>query len=574
MTFELTAEQRAIAEAVTTGRHLVVQAGAGTGKTSTIEVLADIAADHNISCLYLAFNKSIAGAVGKRFSRGNVMARTFHSVAFQIARGNSFIAPLMDKLGSDNALRPFDVAKYLGVESVHKIMTWEAKNRADTGREYSPTTLYPHQVVGYAQASLTRWCQSADEEIGPDHVVYPRNMAKATAADAPEPDPSCLTREQYCEVVLGIARDIWNDIIDPVGRVRFTHDHYLKLVSLARPNFVETLGLPPGSIIFFDEAQDARPCMTSIVHDQAVPPVETVMYAGQRWSPRMQIVTVGDSCQAIYGSFTGARDALPEFEKLPDSQTLPLTTSWRFGQVIAETANDVLELLDAPIRLSGNPNISSTVDTYTAASLNVEGAPDAVLVRTNNQLIEEVLHYQGRGYTTHAEDDTRYIMNIVADVERLADGQRPRNSDMRIFDSFADIEEYIDSEFSDPALAMLLSIILKHGTDVIRQAFDSTVTEDKADVTVSTIHKSKGRQWDTVVVAMDAYRDVPRVVPEPGQLGEREKLMLIYVAFTRAKKRLFIPHDVADALDALGRNGLWLPESEDAEFTGKNSRGE
>src|SRR5699024_7486017 len=131
-----------------------------------------------------------------------------------------------------------------------------------------------------------------------------------------------------------------SDILSPGGRLPFTHDYYLKLVSLARPSFTAQLGAPAGSVIFFDEAQDSRPCVSQMLHGQT----------------DMQLVTVGDSAQAIYGSFTGARDALPKFSAQSGATTLPLTTSWRFGPGIADAANGTLAALDAPIRLSGNPD--------------------------------------------------------------------------------------------------------------------------------------------------------------------------------------------------------------------------
>lgn len=52
-----TYEQTAAADASATGEHLVIQAGAGTGKTTT---LTQLAASTSRRGLYIAFNRSIA----------------------------------------------------------------------------------------------------------------------------------------------------------------------------------------------------------------------------------------------------------------------------------------------------------------------------------------------------------------------------------------------------------------------------------------------------------------------------------------------------------------------------------
>ena len=58
MNFTPTAEQAAALEAFRSGRHLALQAGAGTGKTSTLALLAG--QNPTRRGRYLAFNRTIA----------------------------------------------------------------------------------------------------------------------------------------------------------------------------------------------------------------------------------------------------------------------------------------------------------------------------------------------------------------------------------------------------------------------------------------------------------------------------------------------------------------------------------
>ncbi|MEW2260640.1 UvrD-helicase domain-containing protein, partial [Streptomyces sp. NPDC047869] len=73
-----TDEQAHAVDAFRAGHHLVLQAGAGTGKTSTLTLLA---ASTLSSGRYLAFNKDIAHGAATRFPR-TVVCKTAHATAY------------------------------------------------------------------------------------------------------------------------------------------------------------------------------------------------------------------------------------------------------------------------------------------------------------------------------------------------------------------------------------------------------------------------------------------------------------------------------------------------------------
>src|SRR5437016_5716207 len=92
-----------------------------------------------------------------------------------------------------------------------------------------------------------------------------------------------------------------------------------------------------------------------------------------------QRIAVGDSCQQLY-AWRGAVDAL---ETWPAEVRLYLSRSWRFGEAIADEANTWLTVLGARLRLTGNPDIPSTVGPV--------AAPDAVLCRTNAEAVARAI---------------------------------------------------------------------------------------------------------------------------------------------------------------------------------------
>jgi superfamily I DNA/RNA helicase len=77
-----------------------------------------------------------------------------------------------------------------------------------------------------------------------------------------------------------------------------------------------------------------------------------------------------------------------------------------------------------------------------------------------------------------------------------------------------------------------VDLIEDFGTETILEALDSTIPEGRAELTVSTAHKSKGREWDRVRLAED--------FPEDPKGDFDEELRLLYVSVTRAKLELDI----------------------------------
>ena len=90
--------------------------------------------------------------------------------------------------------------------------------------------------------------------------------------------------------------------------------------------------------------------------------------------------------------------------------------------------------------------------------------------------------------------------------------------------------------------------------------------EAKAQVVLSTVHQSKGREFANVAV-LDDFRNerlkLGTLANKPYFAEAAEPVRLLYVAITRAEKKLFVPMSVARRFDMSGeldRNGA--PESQ------------
>jgi hypothetical protein len=296
-TFKLTDEQEKIIYAYRTGGSMVIEAGAGAGKTSTLKEIS-AAAPKREQLGYIAYNRAIATDAKATFPQ-NTTCATAHSFAFR-----SVGVKYKSRLDAPRVSAK-QAANYLGINGG---VSW--------GEEHSYGAV---KLAILALSTVTKFCYSADSSITERHVPW------IPGAEA--------YYDELAAYVTPFAQKAWEDLIQTEGRLRFQHDIYLKLWAMTNPEL-------PFSVVLLDEAQDANPCIEGVVKNQ-----------------QGQVVMVGDSAQQIY-AWRGAQDAMSRFKA---DHRLTLSQSFRFGPAVAEEANKWLELLNAPLRLKGFDQIKSEV---------------------------------------------------------------------------------------------------------------------------------------------------------------------------------------------------------------------
>lgn len=464
-----TDEQAAAADAFRAGDHLVLQAGAGTGKTTTLALLATTSPRRG---RYIAFNKAIATDAATRFL-ATVQCKTAHALAFA-AVGHRYQARL------NGPRQPgWKTGQALGITRPVRI----------GARDVSPRAL-SYTVL----RTVTRYCHSADPTLTRRHVPGLRGL---------EADH---LHAQLAEVVLPYATKAWADLQHPDdGVVRFEHDHYLKIWALSEPKV-------PADFLLLDEAQDTNPVVEQV-------------FTAQRG--HAQLVMVGDSAQAIYG-WRGARDVMTGF----DGTALTLTQSFRFGPDLAAEANRWLAIADAPIRLDGTRAIPT--------ELGPVDHPDAVLCRTNVGAMAEVIKLLAAGRRVALAGGGEALRALATAARDLTEGRRTWHPELVLFPTWGELREYAEH---DPAGHDLLPLVDQHGPDALLAAVGQLAHEHHAEVTVSTAHKAKGREWPTVKIADDFTPPKDRQDkddsgrPLPGPIDDAEA-RLAYVAVTRTRHRL------------------------------------
>jgi hypothetical protein len=467
MSHKPTDEQAQIIDAFAVGDGLTVAAGAGSGKTSTLRMVADRSPRRR--GLYLAYNRSVKDDAARTFP-ATVRAQTSHGLAY---------GPV--------ATRYRDAGRAINGPRVPAQRVAEILRINEPVRLAEDTApLAPQQLARIALATVAEFCKSGDLEITADHVPLLAGLDDPTV------------RRELGKAILPYAHRAWADILDRHGRLRFEHNHYLKIFQLSQPRL-------RADYLLVDEAQDLNPCVAAIAANQT----------------HMQVVYVGDQCQAING-WNGAVDAMAT----APGRRLYLTQSFRFGQRIADEANKWLSILHADMRLRGFDQIDSRVDRA--------DTPDAVLCRTNATAFSRVMAAASSGRRTALVGGGDGLAALARAAKQLQANQPTDHPEWLAFSSWREVQQHVEQDDSASDMRVQVKLVDQYGPDVILATADRLVPEQAAEVVISTAHKSKGREWPVVQIADDFVEPRPREDGRPGRV-RRADAMLAYVAVTRAR---------------------------------------
>ncbi|TRY64669.1 hypothetical protein DNTS_028699 [Danionella cerebrum] len=518
----VTHEQQQILSHDIQDNHVVkIMAFAGTGKTTTLVKYAE--QRPHLRFLYLAFNRSVAEQARRIFPH-NVVCCTIHSMAFK-----SVGVKYQRKLTHN--LKPFDVAWVL-----------------------------PKGFGGFVRAkvvtqTLQNYWASADEHI---HWLHVPSVYRSTHGKFVHPD------EEERRMFAGVAQTIWEKTVKFLARkeraYNMTHDGYLKLWQLKKPE------LDDYSAIFIDEAQDCTPVIMDIMLSQ-----------------RCGKILVGDPHQQIY-TFRGAVNAL---HIVRHTHIFYLTQSFRFGSEIAYVGASILDRCKGVKQILVGGRQDGSIrgeDTQTLLHLKsgkkLEDGKVAILSRCNFTVFNEAVRL------TEANPDCKlYIVGGVEHfgLEKIMDiwvlmqpEEMRKKENLNIKDffirtfckeklgGFMGLKGYAEAT-EDHELEGKLAVVEKYNKripELVKRIHSQAQGNAQcADFILGTVHKSKGLEFDVVVVT-DDFAKVPCTRHNLQRAGNfslsdvtEDEWNLVYVATTRAKKTLIINKTISNLLTFSGRLG-------------------
>lgn len=463
-TFKPTEEQTAAVDLALEQGSLAIEALAGAGKTSTLRLISEALGESGDRGQYMAFNRKIVDDAKGSFP-WNVSCSTAHGLAMKsVGRDHAH------KLNS-NRMTNAQMARVLKIDRKTFLI----------GDGVETFTFAPAEIAGLAHRTVAKFCSTADLFPGLAHVPFQRGL------DAPGSKDYPLMRE-LAATVAPIARVIWEDIQSTRGRMRFEHNHYLKMWQLREPRI-------NADFVLFDEAQDANPVMMSIVEAQ----------------DHAQRIWVGDNFQRIYG-WNGAVNAM---QLAAVDARARLSVSFRFGPEIAEQANIVLARLDPSVQVEGRGK---------TGRVEMVEHPDVYLARTNAQVVVQALLELEQGRRPFVQGGVKDVTSFAEAAMALMLGERTSHPELACFKSWTAVQEY--SETDDGAdLAPMVRLIDEFSPQVILEKVAQCGIEAGADCVISTAHKSKGAEWGSVGL-LEGFAEGPDAADAD--------LRLMYVAVTRA----------------------------------------
>lgn len=452
----------------------VVQAVAGSGKTTTIVEALKKAQG---STIFLAFNKSIAEELKSR----GVNARTFHSLTFN---------PVLRAKGASTVTN----------DKLRQI----ARERWNDD-EFFGYSAFCIKLVGLAR------------QVGIDCLI---ENVEENWYDLIEQHSLELANEtQDMSRAVALARELLT---------ASNHDTRIDFDDMLYLAVKDGIRLPTFDFVFVDEAQDTNAIQRAILRK--------IMARGVR------IIAVGDAAQAIYG-FRGADSgALDLIGQEFNCKTLPLSVTYRCGTQIVKYAQQFSKTIEA----APGAHAGEVINLGNQFKLTDFNQKDLIVCRTTKPLVS--LCYQliskkipanvmgkdiGIGLTAlikkmNAAGIDKLVSKLEAYCAKETEKAVARGQEFKV----EAISDKVDS-----ILVMIEGLGEKERTiPKLIAVIESMFTDSKKNLTLATIHKSKGLEADKVWI----INFNKRIFASKQEWQRQQETNLCYVAITRAKNTLVL----------------------------------
>lgn len=468
----------------------IIGAGAGCAKTTTlVEIVKTIPTNKSVG--FCAFNKPIATEIGERiapFNLENVKVGTLHSFGFgALRRSISRIKVDANKL-KELARREF----YGEYENLREFVTSAARMAKEFG-------------IGATCANdVDNW----------NKMIAHHNLWDSLPDGVNE--EGGINAAQY---LLDVSNSL-KQIID------FSDMIYMPVLNKNK--------IWQYDYILLDEAQDTNSTRRALVK--------------MMLKPNGRLIAVGDSAQAIYG-FTGAdSEALNMIASDFNAIRLPLTVTYRCPKNVVKLAHNWVDESKLQAADSAPEGIVDACELADVAKLAT--AQDAVICRNTKPLVE--LAYSlirnsvacrvegrsiGEGLIKLAQrwKSVKNVGELDARLEQWAESEiakhKAKGNDSRcqvVEDQSQTLQVFILQCEDSDSLNVLVG--------KIRSLFGDTEAGKQQVLTLSTIHKAKGREWDRVfALGMSTYSP-SKWAKQSWELEQENNLC--YVQVTRAKQHL------------------------------------
>lgn len=312
------------------------------------------------------------------------------------------------------------------------------------------------------------------------------------------------------------------------------------------------------SVLVIDEAQDMGADDFRLV--------KALMHQNEE----MRVIAVGDDDQNIYAFRGSDSKYMQSLVNQEGAKLYEMTDNYRSARAVVNCANRFVQYIPGRMKhtliesATGEEGTVKTLKSFLDTGLNIQGST-AMLTRTNEEAMQVAYELEKRGlHVIVAQSMGGFRFGNLAEVRYFLK-QLGEENDASISKEkwYIAKQRTLDTYSSSTCLNVMKHFFedfemthkIYYRSDLREYIFESKIEDfiatDNQSVFVSTIHKAKGREFDTVYLLSP--------VPDKKDVND---MRAYYVGLTRAKKNLYLvtnpPVQYTSISIALDMHDVWL----------------
>lgn len=428
--------------ATTTAANMMIQAYAGTGKTSTLEAVERAVRPQPI--LYLVFNRANAKAAERRMLPTTTV-KTFNALGHRIWSANG---------GRRLNLEPLKSSKLL------KALI-DAAPRDARGAMWN---VFSAVTDGVALAKSLGYVPEAWTAGAPLRLIT-RTQFHRRLDEAPDE----LAASLIDNVLMASIREAYSGLID--------YNDQVYMPAMFGSHFY-----PRFPLILVDEYQDLSPVNHAMI---------ARLTGAHHGKQHARLIGVGDDCQSIY-AFRGAKSGGMADAVVAYNMTIfPLSISFRCPSAVVDHVRWRVPQFRA-LREGGSVRLPSDLSAATI--------PDGttIICRNNAPLFRCAFNLLAAGHSVNVSG-TDLGTRLISTMKKLGDGE------MRQYEALTAIDEWLEAKLSRESktatdMAECMRVFVRHGTDLGQAiAYAEHLLRQSGTIALMTGHKSKGQEFPNVI---------------------------------------------------------------------------
>lgn len=537
--------QEKILDWARTGKgNALVEARAGSGKTSTLLLLADVITDElKKPCLFIAFNTHIAEEIREKLSKKvkdhKLEVATVNSVGYRFILSNLWINHTDEnKIHKDNYILQLDEKKMYTI--IQPIVERElANNFQMEGVDQEEVNDICYEFKQLCDLVRATYIPYQDEDSVANLIV--KNGLFTNVNDHGINFATLVSEvidkdiEMFTNPVFSQQLNKYVHIIDYGDQIFLP----LKLGMWA-PKMVREFG---ANFILCDEAQDLSNAQQRLLQKCGNYKIPT------------RYIFVADEQQAIYG-FAGADTHSVEHIKEKFSLSyFPLNICYRCPKghirLIQEIVPDIEE----------NPNgIEGEIHTISNSEIaDLAQNGDYIIARKNKDLVSIMIKILKQGKSIYIKDDT-LVKTTLSNIRKL---KCKTISELKV--KLKMLQEEFQEQQKDPTKRISTSAITNDSMDIYdtifillenyeEQSKDTKVSafikyiekilntdKNRPSIVLSSVHSVKGGEADTVFIV--SHNKFPYISDLNTVDQNQQERNLEYIALSRSKSKLYLCTD-------------------------------